>query len=67
MNDRKLTASILRGLPDLMTTEQARAILQIGRGKMYKLINMQELKVLRIGQNYRIPKAYLIDFLNKKA
>jgi len=65
--ERKLTAAMLRGLPDLMTTEQARAVLQIGRGKMYKLINMQQLKVLRIGQNYRIPKAYLLDFLNENA
>jgi excisionase family DNA binding protein len=63
----KLTASMLRGLPDLMTPEQARSVLQIGRGKMYKLINMQKLKVLRIGQNYRIPKAYLLDFLNDNA
>ncbi len=67
MMERKLTAAMLRGLPDLMTTEQARSVLQIGRGKMYKLINMQQLKVLRIGQNYRIPKAYLLDFLNENA
>ena len=61
----KLTAAMLRGYPDLMTPEQARAILQIGRGKMYKLIREQSLKTLRIGQNYRIPKAYLLDFLNE--
>jgi excisionase family DNA binding protein len=65
--ERKLTASMLRGLPDLMTTEQARAVIQVGRGKMYKLINMQQLKVIRIGKNYRIPKAYLLDFLNDNA
>ena len=65
--NNKLTAAMLRGYPDLMTANQARKVLQIGRGKMYKLIQEKQLKVLRVGGNYRIPKAYLLDFLNKTA
>jgi excisionase family DNA binding protein len=67
MRSRKLTAATLRGYPDLMTPEDARKILRIGRSKMYSLLNSGQISALRIGAKYRIPKAYLIDFLNENA
>lgn len=67
MNSKKLNSKMLRGCSDLMTPKQVQDILQIGRGKMYKLINNNQLKVLRIGREYRIPKAYLLDYLNENA
>ncbi len=58
---------ILRNYPDLMTVDEARTALNIGRSTMYKLINSKQLKVLRIGTKYRIPKPYLIDFITQNA
>ena len=60
----KLTASAFRGYPDLMTPEIARSILQVGRSTMYKLLKNEEISSIRVGQKYRIPKAYLISYLN---
>lgn len=67
VNSKKINSKMLRGCSDLMTPKQVQDILQIGRGKMYKLINSNQLKVLRIGREYRIPKVYLLDYLNENA
>ncbi len=67
MTNLILTKKSLSACPDLMTPKQVQNILHIGRGKMYKLINEQQLKTLRIGREYRIPKAFLLNYLNKNA
>lgn len=63
----KLTASLLRGYPDLMSVHDMQNILNIGRSKAYDLLKSGEVRALRIGAKYRIPKPYLIDFLNGKS
>lgn len=56
---------VLRKYPDLMSAKDIQDILYIGRSKAYSLLQSGEIRSIRIGAKYRIPKAYLIDFLNK--
>ena len=53
-SDRKLD-----NYPDLLTPEEAMTFLQIGRNSIYRLLRSGELKALRIGKQYRIPKKCL--------
>ncbi len=61
---RKITATTLRGLPAFMSPEEARMVLNVGRSKVYGLLAEGELASLRVGRKIRIPKAYLLDYLN---
>ena len=56
---------MLESYPDLLTVEQLQSILQIGRNKSYEILHSGQLKFLRIGKTIRIPKRYLIDFINE--
>lgn len=49
--------------PDVLTPDEVKAILSIGRNAIYGLLKSGELKSLRIGKLYRIPKKYLMDYL----
>ena len=49
--------------PDLLTTDQTRKILQVGKSKMYELIDNKEIKYIKVGRNYRFLKKYITDFL----
>ena len=50
--------------PDLMTVEQARKALNIGRNSMYKLIQSGAIRHIAIANKIRIPKAYIIDYVS---
>ena len=58
--------SNLRNYPDLLTVKDMQKILNIGRTTAYKLLQSGEVKPLRIGAIYRIPKANLHDFIDRK-
>lgn len=49
--------------PDVLTPDEVKTILSIGRNAIYSLLKSGELKSLRIGKLYRIPKKYLMDYL----
>jgi excisionase family DNA binding protein len=51
--------------PDVLTVEEVKEILQIGRKSAYRLIETNEIQHFRIGTKIRIPKQCLIDYLNK--
>ena len=59
--------NILRKYPGLMSVNDIQDVLHIGRSKAYSLLKNGKIKSIRIGTKYRIPKAYLIDFLNENA
>ena len=50
----------LEDLPDLLTPEEFRAYLGIGRTTMYELIRSGELPVKRFGRRVWIPKDLLM-------
>lgn len=57
----------IRNRPDLMTVKDIQDILHIGRSTAYKLLQSGELRALRIGSIYRIPKTYLSDFISNNS
>lgn len=54
------------GYPDIMSVAQVREALQIGRNKIYELLNNNEIKSIKIGRDHKIPKQSVIDYLNNK-
>ena len=52
-------------LPDLLTVEQARKALQIGKNKMLELLAEGELEgAFKIGHPWRIPKKSVISYIH---
>ena len=51
--------------PELMTVEEAAALLRVDPKTVYRLINSNELKAVLIGRVYRIDRADLDDFLRR--
>ena len=49
---------------DVLTPEEVMSILGIGRNSVYKLLKSKELKSIKIGKLYKIPKNYLLKYLN---
>lgn len=65
-------AHYLHNLPDILTVSQMQAVLHIGKKAAYDLICTGKVKHLKIGRNIRIPKRFLLEYLeaecyNKKA
>lgn len=48
---------------DVLRPEEVQQILQIGRNTVYKYLADGVIRSIRIGNQYRIPKMYLVDFL----
>ena len=53
----------LENYPDVLTPEEAMKVLVVGRNKIYQLLQTGALKSLKLGKLYRIPKKYLLDFI----
>lgn len=54
--------------PDLVTTDDMRAMLHIGKNKVYELINTKQIQTIRIGDKGRkhyVPKIEIIEYMNK--
>lgn len=54
----------LDSYPDVLTTEEARAVLGIGKNSIYTLLKEGRIKSIRIGTMHRIPKKELESFIN---
>lgn len=55
--------SCLHSLPDVLTVSQLQVILRIGRKAAYDLIHTGQIKHLKIGRNIRIPKKFLLEYM----
>lgn len=53
--------------PDILTIDDAKEALMIGRGKVYKLLNNNELSGFRIGNNWKISKEALINYVRSNS
>ena len=56
----------IKDYPDVLTVEEVKEILQIGRRSTYRLLETNEIRHFRIGTKIRIPKQCVIDYLNKQ-
>ena len=50
-------------LPDLLTAGELIAFLPIGRDAVYKALQEQTIRSVRVGQKFIVPKAALREFL----
>lgn len=57
--------NIFEEYPNIVDTRQLQEMLGIGRNKALTLLGNGEIQSIRIGKNYKIPKVYIIDYLNK--
>lgn len=53
--------------PDVMTVQQVRKALGIGRTAVYRLLESHEIDCFMIGNAYKIPKACLIEFVQRNS
>ena len=51
--------------PDVVTIAQLQTMLGIGRTGAYRLIKSGEIKSVRVGRIYKIPKANIIKYLKQ--
>ena len=51
--------------PDVVTVKDLCVMLHIGRNSAYSLLNNGDIKYVKVGKTYKIPKKYIIDFLQK--
>lgn len=58
---------ILNNYPDVLTVEEVGKVLTICNKTTYKLIKEGNIKSLKIGRTYRVPKVYLVEYILKCA
>lgn len=58
---------MLEHLPDILTVKDLQAVLSIGRSKAYSILHSGDLQYITIGRQIRIPKKYLLDYLQRKS
>ena len=56
---------MLKNYKDILSVEDLCEILSIGKNTAYRLLKSSEIKSVRIGKVYKIPKEYLINYLKK--
>ena len=59
----KDTLVIFSDYPDVLTVEDLSRMLGISTKTAYKLLKEQKIKSITIGRTYRIPKVYLLQYL----
>ena len=61
---------MLEQYDDILTTDEVCEILKIGKNAMYELLNKGELKAIKNGRVWRVPKVaiqdYILSYLNRK-
>ena len=49
--------------PDVLTPEEARLVLKIGKNQMYRLLKENRIKHFKVGSSIRIPKICLEQYI----
>ncbi|MBQ3139205.1 MAG: helix-turn-helix domain-containing protein [Ruminococcus sp.] len=52
--------------PDIVSPKQMMQMLHIGRNKAFQLLK-GDIPSIRIGTSHKIPKIYIIEYLNKQS
>lgn len=61
--NRKVTS--LRDVPLVLCIDDLMAVLCIGRNTAYELVRSGQIRSVRIGKNYRVPRDAVEEFLKK--
>ena len=54
---------MFQNFPDVMSVNDLRIALGIGRTKAYELVNSGQIKSIKVGSAIRIPKKSLLDYV----
>ena len=52
---------------DIMLVPDVQEALQVGRNRVYQLVQEGSIKAIRLGKGWRIPKKSVIDFVMTQA
>ena len=55
---------MFRNFPDIVNIQQITEMLNIGKSSAYNLLKTQQIRHVRIGTKYIIPRQSVIDFTN---
>ena len=61
----EVTEEIFEDYPDVVTLNQLKEMLQIGKSLAYKLLKNKEIESFKCGTSYRILKSKIIEYLEK--
>ena len=61
------TQELFSSYPDILSLENLMEMLQIGRVFAYKLVKSKKVKAIKIGREYKITKASVIELFEKGA
>lgn len=53
----------LKEYPDVLTTKDLQTILGISGKTVFSLLHSGQIKSIKVGRNFRIPKIYLLQYL----
>lgn len=65
-NKKSKFAALFQEYPDVVSVPQLCKMLGVCKVNAYQLLHSGQIKYLRVGQVYRIPKLCVIDFLEKE-
>ena len=51
--------------PDIMSIDDLKSALRIGRTKAYELVGSGEIRSIKVGKSIRIPKTSLLDYIGE--
>ena len=52
--------------PDVVTVNELCEMLDISKKLAYRILNSQDIRSVKVGRIYRIPKAAIIEFLTNE-
>ena len=66
MKKDRLMEGVFDFYPDVVSVEEIQQMLRIGKNAVYTLLKDGEIKSIKVGKRYIVPKKYVIEFLLKK-
>ena len=59
--------AVFQELPPVLKVENLISILCVGRNTAYELVRSGQIRSIRIGTTYRIPKDAVVEFIQKSS
>lgn len=66
MKKDRFTEGVFDSYPDVVSVEEIQQMLRIGKNAVYTLLKDGEIKSIKVGKRYIVPKKYVVEFLIKK-
>jgi excisionase family DNA binding protein len=66
MKKDRLMEGVFDSYPDVVSVEEIQQMLRIGKNAVYTLLKDGEIKSIKVGKRYIVPKKYVVEFLIKK-